>query len=147
SPAEHGIIGFRMRIDSGVLNVLRWEMENGDPAPDPETLQPHPAFGGRSMPVITKSEFRGGGFTRAHLGRARFDGWTVPSMLVERARRLIGNGEEMVYAYYAGIDLIAHLRGVDDCIVCAERAFGARLVGDGVGVGSAGRGDPADDGR
>ena len=130
SPAEHGIVGFRMRIDSGVLNVLRWEMENGDPAPDPVTLQPHPAFGGRSMPVITKSEFRGGGFTRAHLGRARFDGWAVPSMLVERARRLIGNGEEMVYAYYAGIDLIAHLRGMDDGFFSAELAFVDRLVGD-----------------
>ena len=117
SPAEHGIVGFRMRIDSGVLNVLRWEMENGDPAPDPETLQPHPAFGGRSMPVITKSEFRGGGFTRAHLGRARFDGWAVPSMLVERARRLIGNGEEMVYAYYAGIDRERHgSEGLDPAV-------------------------------
>src|SRR5258708_16400621 len=70
TPAEHGIIGFRMRTETGVLNVLRWEMENGEPAPDPETLQPHPAFGGRAMPVITKSEFRGGGFTPAPLRRA-----------------------------------------------------------------------------
>jgi len=130
TPAEHGIIGFRMRTETGVLNVLRWEMENGEPAPDPETLQPHPAFGGRAMPVITKSEFRGGGFTRAHLGRARFDGWAVPSMLVERARRLIGAGEEMVYAYYAGIDLIAHLRGMDDGFFAAELTFVDRLVGD-----------------
>jgi hypothetical protein len=130
SPAEHGIVGFRMRVDSGVLNVLRWEMENGEPAPDPEALQPHPAFGGRAMPVITKSEFRGGGFTRAHLGRARFDGWAVPSMLVERTRRLIRGGEEMVYAYYAGIDLIAHLRGMDDGFFSAELGFVDRLVGD-----------------
>jgi len=113
-----------------VLNVLRWEMENGDEAPSPESIQPHPAFGGRSMPVITKSEFRGGGFTRAHLGRARFDGWAVPSMLVERARRLIQSGEEMVYAYYAGIDLIAHLRGMDDGFFSAELAFVDRLVDD-----------------
>src|SRR5437868_7507411 len=130
SPAEHGIIGFRMLVDGGVLNVLRWEMENGERAPNPEELQPHPAFGGRAMPVITKSEFRGGGFTRAHLGRARFDGWAVPSMLVERTRRLIASGEEMVYAYYAGIDLIAHLRGMDDGFFAAELAFVDRLVGD-----------------
>ena len=130
TPAEHGIIGFRMLSNGGVLNVLRWEMENGERPPHPETLQPHPAFGGRSLPVITKSEFRGGGFTRAHLGGARFDGWAVPSMLVERARRLVHGGETFVYAYYAGIDLIAHLRGMDDGFFSAELAFVDRLVGD-----------------
>jgi hypothetical protein len=130
SPAEHGIVGFRMRAGSGVLNVLAWVMENGDPPPDPATLQPHPAFGGRALPVVTRSEFRGGGFSRAHLGGARFEGWATPSMLVERCRRLIAAGEEFAYAYYAGIDLIAHLRGLDDGFFSAELAFIDRLVGD-----------------
>ncbi|MGZ4189010.1 MAG: alkaline phosphatase family protein [Actinomycetota bacterium] len=130
TPAEHGVVGFRMKIGGGILNTLAWAMENGDEPPDPQSVQPHPAFGGRQISVITKSEFRGGGFTRAHLGGARFDGYAVVSMLVERARRLIGKGEELVYAYYAGIDLIAHLRGLDDGFFAAELAFVDRLVGD-----------------
>jgi hypothetical protein len=129
TPSEHGIVGFRMFTGSGVLNVLRWEMENGDPAPDPESIQPHPAFGRKGVPVVTKSEFRNGGFTRAHLGGVRFEGWATPSMIVERCRRIVSSGEEFSYAYYSAIDLIAHLRGLDDGFFAAELAFTDALVG------------------
>ncbi len=29
APAEHGIVGFRMRVDDAVLNVLRWQVPYG----------------------------------------------------------------------------------------------------------------------
>ena len=129
APSEHGITGFRMYTGNGVLNVLRWEMENGEPPPDPEQIQPHPAFGRRNVRVVTKSEFRDGGFTRAHLGGARFEGWATPSMIVERCSRIVSSGEEFGYAYYAGPDLIAHLRGLDDGFFSAELTFTDALVG------------------
>src|SRR5438270_5406043 len=38
SPAQHGVVGFRMRVDRAVLNVLRWQTDGGTP-PDPFTVQ------------------------------------------------------------------------------------------------------------
>jgi type I phosphodiesterase/nucleotide pyrophosphatase len=129
APIEHGLLGFRMRWKHGVLNVLRWQMENGDAPPDPMKVQPHPAFGGRSVAVVTKSEFRDGGFSRAHLAGAHFEGWVTISMLIERCRRLIQGGREIVFAYYAGIDMIAHLRGLQESFFTAELSFADWLVG------------------
>src|SRR6187551_2086895 len=44
APAEHGIVGFRTRVDGIVLNVLSWQSANGRRAPDPFTVQRHPPF-------------------------------------------------------------------------------------------------------
>ena len=87
-PAAHGVVGYRVRVagPSGaeVLNVLRWRTSSGDARPfvPPTEFQPTPAFGGRSIPVVTRSEFLSTGFTAAHLGGGRHIGWMLPSALV-----------------------------------------------------------------
>ena len=54
------------------------------------------------------------GFTRAHLTETRQQGWrTLPTLPVE-VRRAVKAGEPFVYAYYDGIDKIAHITGLGD---------------------------------
>ncbi len=129
TPAEHGIVGFRMRVERGVLNVLRWHSDDGS-APDPFTVQRRDAFLGRPVPVITKSEFRTTRFTEAHLRGTRFVGWSTTATLVQQCRRLIAEGEQLVYAYYPGVDSVAHEFGLHDDFFRAELVAADRLVGD-----------------
>jgi hypothetical protein len=129
TPAEHGIVGFRMRIERAVLNVLRWQVDEGPP-PDPFVVQRQDGFLGRPVPVVTKSEFRMTKFTDAHLRGTRFVGWTTTATLVQQCRRLIGEGEPLVYAYYPGVDSVAHEFGLHDEFFRAELIAADRLVGD-----------------
>jgi hypothetical protein len=129
APSQHGVVGFRMRMDGGVLNVLRWRRADGRHAPDPFSVQRHAAFAGRPVPVVTKSEFSTTGFTEAHLRGVRFVGWRSVSTLVEHARRLVDGGERFVYAYYPGVDSVAHEFGLHDEFFRNELVFTDDLVG------------------
>ncbi len=130
-PGEHGLVGYRMRIEGETLNALRWRTGNGDARERivPAELQPVVPFSGRQPVVITKSEFRGSGFTQAHLGGTRFLGWSTPAMLVHEVRTALTAGERFVYVYYDGLDRIGHERGHGDSYD-AELAFIDRLVSD-----------------
>ncbi len=131
TPAEHGVVGYRLRVPGDlVLNVLRWRTAQGDareslPA---SVFQPRAAFGGRSTPVVTKDEFRNTGFTTA-LGINRLHGWQASSSIAVEVGRLLEAGEELVYAYYDGVDKIAHAHGFGDHYD-AELAAADRIVAD-----------------
>jgi predicted AlkP superfamily pyrophosphatase or phosphodiesterase len=56
-------------------------------------------------------------------------GWSVPSALVVGVRRLLLAGETFVYAYYDGLDKIAHEHGLGEHYRQELRAVD-RLVGD-----------------
>jgi hypothetical protein len=114
APAQHGLLGYRIVVSGAVLNVLRWEYPNGRRPPEPFDVQRHTPFLGRDIPVVTRSEFRTSGFTNAHLRGARFVGWHTPATLVEHCRRLVRAGEPLVYAYYPGVDTVAHEFGLHD---------------------------------
>lgn len=128
APSQHGITGFRMRVPEGVLNVLRWRLDGGRVAPDAFTVQRHTPFMGRDVPVVTRSEFRTTGFTDAHLRGGRFVGWSTPAVLVERCRGLVAAGERFVYAYYPGIDAVAHEFGLHNPFLTSELVFADGLV-------------------
>jgi len=139
-PAVHGIVGYRLRVDldpspvhgpGEVMNVLRWRTGRGDmrrQLPPPQ-FQPVPPFGGRAVPAVTRSEFASTGFTAAHLTGVRLFGWSVPSALVVGVRRLLAAGETFVYAYYEGLDKVAHEHGLGDHYRQELRAVD-RLVAD-----------------
>ena len=132
APAEHGVVGYRVRVGArDVLNVLRWHTAHGDArqALDPGSFQPLAAFAGTSPPVVTRAEFATTGFTAAHLGGARLNGWRLPSALAVEVRRLLLAGEPFVYAYYDGMDKVAHDRGFGE-YYDAELVATDRLVGD-----------------
>ena len=129
APAQHGVVGFRLRLEQGVLNVLSWQGEHRH-KPEARAVQRHPPFLQRDVPVVTKSEFRNSGFSEVHLGGARFYGWGAPSSLVEHCRQLTEAGERFVYAYYPGVDTVAHAHGLHDGFYDAEVVAADRLVGD-----------------
>ena len=128
APAQHGVLGYRILVDGEVLNVLRWQTESRHP-PDPFTVQRHDAFLGRPVPVITRLEFRDSGFSQAHLRGSTFIGWKTLATLVEHCRRLALAGEKFVYAYYPGVDEVAHAYGLHDGFYLRELAAADALVG------------------
>jgi len=135
APAAHGIVGYRVVVAGPtgpeVLNVLRWRTVSGDARPfvDPRAFQPLVPFCGRTVPVVSKSEFAGTGFTEAHQRDTPVAGWVQASSLVVEVRRLLAAGEPLVYAYYEGVDKIAHLRGFGEHFD-AELIAVDRLVAD-----------------
>jgi predicted AlkP superfamily pyrophosphatase or phosphodiesterase len=134
-PGEHGVVGYRMNVEGEVLNVLRWQADGRDARASipPEKIQFHEAFGGQRPPVVTRAEFRSTGFTTAHLDRTRMTGWRMASTLVTEVARLVGTNEPFVYAYYEGIDKVAHEYGLAEHYD-AELVAVDRLVADLLGT-------------
>jgi hypothetical protein len=128
-PGEHGVIGYRMAIDRDVLNVLRWTTAKGDAREviPPESIQHEVAFGGQRPPVVVRAEFRDTGFTRAHLGGCRHVPYRMPSTLIAEINHQLAAGEPFVYAYYDGIDKVAHEYGLSH-FYDTELVFVDRMV-------------------
>jgi Type I phosphodiesterase / nucleotide pyrophosphatase len=115
-PGEHGMVGYRMAVHGEVLNVLRWSTSAGDARQSipPSKLQPTPPFLGERPPVVTRAEYRRSGFTGAHLDPARYWGYRTLSTMVTEVGRLLGSSEPFVYAYYDGLDKVAHEYGLGE---------------------------------
>jgi predicted AlkP superfamily pyrophosphatase or phosphodiesterase len=131
TPGEHGLIGYRMMLAGEVINVLRWQVEKQDRrrSRPPADVQPFPAFLGRSVPVVSPAELEGSAFTEAHLRGGRPVGWRAASSIAVEVGEQLRAGERFVYAYYGGIDKIAHERGFND-FYDAELRTADRLVAD-----------------
>lgn len=136
APLEHGVVGYRIHVPGSeeVLNVLRWTTAAGDARTrvPPETIQHREPFLGTAPPVVTRSEFAESGFTRAHLAGSELYGWRYPSTLLARIAALVAEGRDFVYAYYPGLDAVAHEFGFGR-LYDAELAACDRLAGDVLG--------------
>ncbi|RMH77291.1 MAG: PglZ domain-containing protein [Actinomyces sp.] len=130
-PGRHGVVGYRIRTAGEILNVLRWATPSGDARRSivPENLQPDQAFLGHHPPVVTRAEFAGSGFSRAHLAGSRLVGYRTVSTMVVEIGRLVRAGEPFVYAYYDGLDKVGHEYGLD-IHHDAELEAIDRLIGD-----------------
>ncbi|MGI8575453.1 MAG: alkaline phosphatase family protein [Egibacteraceae bacterium] len=133
APGEHGVVGYRMRVGGDVLNVLKWSVGDGKP-PEPASVQGRPAFGGRPRPAVTRADFKDTGFTQAHLGGANLEGWNTPAGVITQCRRLSAAGTPFIYAYYDGVDKVAHAHGLRDAFYIDELHATDRLVGDVLSV-------------
>jgi predicted AlkP superfamily pyrophosphatase or phosphodiesterase len=113
-PGEHGVVGYRIATHGSILNVLRWRTGDGDARRSvvPADFQPIEPFLGQRPPVVTRADFTESGFTQAHLRGTQWHPWRVPSTLVAEVVLLIRAGEPFVYAYYDGIDKVAHDNGL-----------------------------------
>jgi Type I phosphodiesterase / nucleotide pyrophosphatase len=131
APGEHGVVGYRIDVHGEILNVLRWSTPAGDARRrvPPHEFQTVPPFLGSAVPVVNRAELDGSGFSLAHLAGTRHVGWRVPSTLVVEVARLLTRRERFVYAYYDGLDKVAHEYGLGP-VYDAELAFVDRLVGD-----------------
>ena len=127
-PAVHGVVGYRVRVHGDrILNILRWKTGDRDARESvpPEEFQVLEPFGSAKPPVITRADVAESGFTRAHMAGARMYGWRVASTIVATADALLADGERFVYAYYDGVDKVAHEFGFgptyDAEVVAADR--------------------------
>ena len=136
TPGEHGIVGYRMEMAGEVLNVLRWSTGHGDSRRqiEPVQTQPFDPFMGERVPVVSKAELEHSAFTEAHLRGSEPAGWRAPSSIAVEVGNLLRRGDRFVYAYYDGIDKIAHERGfgafydaelqfVDGLVAAVQRAL------------------------
>ncbi|NNF55707.1 MAG: PglZ domain-containing protein [Acidimicrobiales bacterium] len=132
TPAEHGVVGYRMVVDGEVLNTLRWgSLETPDARRQipPDVIQPYDPFHGQDVPLVSRADFRRSGFSAAHLRGAHLVGYRTTATLVHEVSRLLHEGEEFVYAYYDGIDKVSHEYGFGS-VFDAEFAFVDRLVAE-----------------
>ena len=136
-PADHGVVGYRVAYGNEIMNILQWSIGGVDarmrvPA---HIFQPCPLFPGApgKVPVVTRYDYATTGFSAAHLGDAELHGWHTVAGLVTSVRALVGKGERFVYAYYEGIDKVAHARGLGEFYDDELRDVD-RLVGDLLGV-------------
>ncbi len=131
TPAEHGLVGYRIVVGGEVMNVLRWSV--GDQSVrrshPPREVQPYEPFLGQSVPVVSVAELQGSAFSEAHLRGTNPVGWRAASSIAVQARAEVESGERFVYCYYGGIDKIAHERGFGPFYEAELRAAD-RLVGD-----------------
>jgi hypothetical protein len=131
TPGEHGLIGYRMVLGGDILNVLRWCVGETDVRRQhpPADVQPFPAFLGMAVPVVSPAELQTSGFSVAHLRGSKPVGWRAASSIAVEVGNQLAAGERFVYAYYGGIDKIAHERGFGDYYE-AELRTADRIVGD-----------------
>ncbi len=115
TPGEHGIIGYQIHMNGQVLNALRWTsgIKRADARKSiiPEQVQTRPAFFGRRVPVVSRSEFQGTGFTRAHLDGVAHAGYKLTSSIAVEVHKLVEGGAPLVYVYYDGPDRVGHEYG------------------------------------
>ncbi|NNN19627.1 MAG: PglZ domain-containing protein [Acidimicrobiaceae bacterium] len=120
TPATHGILGYRMMFDSDkVINTLSWSFSgsSGQTAPNPEDVQPTMPFLNFRPKVVTKAQYQNSGFTRAHLRGTQMFDYRLPSTMVDHVSELLNKDEVFVYAYYEGIDTVAHEYGLGGCYI------------------------------
>ncbi len=131
APKDHGVLGYLVRSYWGVLNVLRWSTDGEDARQriPPRTFQRVEPFCGIDPPVVSRAEFASTGFTTCHLAGARLVGWRVPSSIRVEVAALVRAGEPFVYAYYDGVDKVAHDTGLGEHYV-AELSATDRIVSD-----------------
>jgi hypothetical protein len=131
TPGEHGLIGYRIVVGGEILNVLRWTADQQDRrrSHPPADVQPFPAFLGHPVPVVSPAELQATGFTEAHLRGSKPVGWRAASSIAVEVGRQLRAGEQVVYAYYGGVDKIAHERGFGEFYE-AELGWADRLVGE-----------------
>ncbi len=69
TPAEHGLIGYRMTLGGEVVNVLRWSVDGTmvRRSRPPRDVQPYEPFLGHTVPVVSPVELQGSAFSEAHL--------------------------------------------------------------------------------
>lgn len=135
-PLEHGVLGYRIDLDGIVMNTLSWHGNApGERRRDlrvdfpPSSVQPVRPFCGERVPVVTRAEHLGTAFTDAHLSGTALRGWRSPSSIVVEINEALSGGASFVYAYYDGIDKIAHERGFGQ-YYDAELSATDRLVAD-----------------
>jgi predicted AlkP superfamily pyrophosphatase or phosphodiesterase len=159
TPQEHGNIAYFIWLEEfgAVTQMLRWgpgvtrrgsyfDSQGVDPREYVKVPSVHARLQQRGAQswVIEPEIFRNEAMTRMHAAEAGYAGYYLPSSMSVRLRDLLeqrpwGDGLAYVYAYWAGIDSVAHVSGpqsADHATEAAlfdkalERALASRPAGD-----------------
>ena len=158
TPQEHGNIAYFLWLEefATVAQMLRWgpaAQRRGsffdDRAIDPRTYAKVPSIhkairdhGGRSY-IVEPEIFRNEAMTRMHAAEAKYVGYLLPSTMGVRIAQLLdGRAEDdsplYIYAYWAGVDTVAHWYGPRGPEHAAEAALFDRDLGRALGGRQAG---------
>ncbi len=149
SPAEHGILGYELllREYGMVVNMITlapaaFESQRGlleragvrapSLLPVP-TLGSRLARGGVEAHAFIGNAIRGSGLSRMHFADTELHGFGSPADLWQSVRQLVERppqGRRFVWAYYGGIDSLAHIYGPDSDLVRVEFEFFMRALTD-----------------
>ena len=159
TPQEHGNIAYFIWLEefAQVTQMLRWGpgVNRRGSYFDDQRINPReyvkvPSIHGRLRQrggaswVIEPEIFRNEAMTRMHAAEASFAAYYLPSSMSVRLHDLLeqrpwGDAPAYVYAYWAGIDSVAHVSGPQSADHAAEaalfdraleRALGSRTPGD-----------------
>ena len=134
APAEHGVVGYRVALDGDVMNVLQWSIGGVDarmrvPAPDVPAVPALPRLDRARCPWSPATTTGPPGSRRRIWATSSCTAGTRRPGSSPPCAQLAAAGEPFVYAYYEGIDKVAHAEGLgeyyDDELRAADR-----LVGD-----------------
>lgn len=159
TPQEHGNLAYFIWLEefSAVTQMLRWgpgvtrrgsyfDDQRRDPRDYVKVGSIYPRLRARGVAahIIQPEMFRLEAMDRMHAAEAEYAGYYLPSSMSVRLRGLLerqpwGDRPAYVYAYWAGIDSVAHVSGpqsADHASEAAlfdralERALGSRPPGD-----------------
>jgi hypothetical protein len=133
APAEHGMLGYTVRIpysDNRLLNALKW-----DSRVDPVIWQSHETLFERGKKSginafnISSERYAGTGFTEAALRGATFLGANTFDRMIEQLRFAMRSAPTFIYLYINDIDAAGHEFGVGsqewiDALVLADDFVG-----------------------
>jgi len=153
TPQEHGNIAYFLWLEefAVVAQMLRWgaaAQKRGsffdDRSIDPRTYAKVPSIhkairdhGGRSY-IVEPEIFRNEAMTRMHGAEATYVGYLLPSTMGVRVRQLLDGRPEddsplYIYAYWSGVDTVAHWYGPRGPEHAAEAALFDRDLERGIG--------------
>ena len=134
TPGEHGVVGYRVAVDHEVLNILRWTTPGGDAR---KRIEPAgvPAPPGVLRPAAAASSPRPSSSARASAAPTSPTSASTATGCRPRCSSSCAGrckaGEPFVYAYYDGIDKVAHEYGLGehyDAELAGGRPPGGRLL-------------------
>lgn len=131
-PGQHGLLGYRMVLDGEIFYPLSWQRNGIDVRESypPAQLLGAPSFPGfDAVPAIGRSDYGATGFSGAHLGNTKMIAAATPSSIAVCVADALSHGNSFVYAYYDGIDRVAHANGLGRHYDAELRASD-QLVGD-----------------
>jgi predicted AlkP superfamily pyrophosphatase or phosphodiesterase len=115
-PSVHGIAGYRLAVGDQSLDILKWTTRDGDARDtiNPTQFQVQPPFAANRVPVVTRKHFAGTGFSSALFRDSPIHGYSALSGLPVEVWKLANAGEQFIFAYYDGLDTVAHAHGLSE---------------------------------
>lgn len=116
-PGTHGMLGYKLAVPGTgkLMNFLRWDQDV-----DPLVWQPRETMferlrrAGVAVTHVSSPRFADSGLTRSVFRGARFAGVEAADERALRALEALGQPDRsLVYLYFADLDFVGHLRGVD----------------------------------